>query len=269
VASIEEWWRGGDRERIGDHEIFVRLEGDGRWVTLLHGFPTSSYDWEPIVPALVDAGHRLLMFDFLGFGDSDKPRGSYSLLAQADIVRGLWAAHGVESTAVVAHDYGLSIGQELLAARDPQVTRMAFLNGGAFPHLHRAQRVQKLLRKPVVGAQIAKRMNEKAFADGLRKVFSETHQPTDAELHEHWLSLAKRDGGPIFHELIRYIDDRLANEARWTGAIGSPGVPLAFVWGEADPVSGAHMLEEIRRRAPADSVIAVSSTTSPRRSISC
>jgi pimeloyl-ACP methyl ester carboxylesterase len=256
VAGIEEWWRAGGRERIGDHEIFVRIEGDGPWVTLLHGFPTSSYDWEPIVPALVGAGHRLLMFDFLGFGDSDKPRGRYSLLAQAGIVRELWAAYGVESTAVVAHDYGLSVGQELLAGRDSQVTRMAFMNGGAFPHLHRQQPIQKALRKPLVGPLISRRLNESGFTGGLRKVFSETHQPSDAELHEHWLSIARRDGGRNFHELIRYIDDRLENEARWTGAIESPGVPVAFVWGEADPVSGAHMLEEIRRRAPADARIA-------------
>ena len=255
VTGIEEWWSGGGRERVGDHEIFVRLEGDGPWVTLLHGFPTSSYDWEPIVPALA-AGHRLLMFDFLGFGDSDKPRGRYSLLEQTAIVRALWAAHGVERTAVVAHDYGVSVAQELLASHDAPVERVAFMNGGLFARLHRAQPVQKALRKPVIGAQIAKRMNEGTFGSGLRKVFSESHQPSDAELHEHWLSIARRDGGRNFHELIRYIDDRLENEARWTAAIESPGVPVAFVWGEADPVSGAHMLEEVRRRAPADARIA-------------
>ena len=187
VSGIEEWWEGGSRERIGDHDVFVRLEGDGPWVTLLHGFPTSSYDWEPIVPALVEAGHRLLMFDFLGFGDSDKPNTSYSLLAQTEIVRRLWERHGVERTAVVAHDYGVSVAQELLAAGDEQVERVAFLNGGLFARLHRAQPIQKALRKPIIGAQIAKRMSEGAFAKGLRKVFSDGHQPTDAELHEHWL----------------------------------------------------------------------------------
>jgi pimeloyl-ACP methyl ester carboxylesterase len=99
-------------------------------------------------------------------------------------------------------------------------------------------------------------MTAGAFATGLRKIFSESHQPSDAELHEHWLSVARRDGGRNFHELIRYIDDRVENEARWTAAIEAPGVPIAFVWGEADPVSGAHMLEEVRRRAPSDARIA-------------
>jgi pimeloyl-ACP methyl ester carboxylesterase len=258
MSGIDDWWAGGRRERVGDHDVFVRVEGpaDGRWLTLLHGFPTCSFDWQPIVAPLTAAGHRLLMFDFLGFGDSDKPRGRYSYDQQLAIVRGLWTQLDVERTAVVAHDYGVSVGQELIAAGDPQVDRVAFLNGGLFARLHRALRVQKALRNPLTGPALARAMNESAFARGMRKVFSETHQPSDEEMHELWLSVDRRDGKLVQSELLRYIDERRENEARWTAAIEAPGVPLAFVWGEADPVSGAHMLEEVRRRAPADARIA-------------
>ena len=50
--------------------LFCRVEGDGPWLTLLHGFPTSSWDWSRVAPDLARS-HRLLGFDFLGFGDSD------------------------------------------------------------------------------------------------------------------------------------------------------------------------------------------------------
>jgi pimeloyl-ACP methyl ester carboxylesterase len=232
--------------------VFVRVEGpdDGRWVTFLHGFPTCSYDWEPIVEPLAAAGNRLLLFDFLGFGDSDKPREPYSYADQVAIVRGLWSRYGVDSTAVVAHDYGVTVAQELLASGDPEVERVAFLNGGMFAHLHRPIRVQKLLRMPVIGALVARLANERSLASSMRTIFSAEHQPSDEELHELWLGVARRDGSRNYHRLIRYIDERRANADRWGGAIASTDRPLLFVWGDADPISGAHMVVEARRRAP-------------------
>jgi pimeloyl-ACP methyl ester carboxylesterase len=65
---------GGTRAELGAHRLFVRQDGTGRPVTLLHGFPTSSHDWAMTVPYLVAAGCRVTALDMLGFGQSDKPR---------------------------------------------------------------------------------------------------------------------------------------------------------------------------------------------------
>ena len=69
------------------------------------------------------------MPDFLGFGASDKPADhDYSLLEQADLVEALWAQEGVDETALVAHDYAVSVAQELLArARRGRAARRAAL----------------------------------------------------------------------------------------------------------------------------------------------
>ena len=140
---IAEWFSGGQRTpvRLPDgrtRQVFVRVEGpeDGRWLTMLHGFPTCSYDFEALVDPLTTAGHRLLLFDFLGFGDSDKPREPYRYADQVAIVKALWEQHGVEKTGVVAHDYGVSVAQELLASHGQQLTRVAFMNGGLYSHLY-------------------------------------------------------------------------------------------------------------------------------------
>ena len=50
--------------------------------------------------------------------------------------------------------------------------------------------------------------------------------------------------------MIRYITDRERHEQRWVAALEQTDVPLRFVWGMLDPVSGAHMAERIAR-APA------------------
>src|SRR5205807_8250945 len=89
--------------------------GRGPAMTLLHGFPSSSHDWAKVAPALAER-HALLLCDFLGFGASDKPSEHvYSLLEQADLVEALWAREGIASTRLVAHDYAVSVTQELLA----------------------------------------------------------------------------------------------------------------------------------------------------------
>jgi pimeloyl-ACP methyl ester carboxylesterase len=254
---IAEWFDGGERQPVrlpggATRHVFARVEGppDGRWLTLLHGFPTCSYDWAPLVEPLTAAGHRLLMLDFLGFGDSDKPRAPYSYSDQVAIVTALWDRHDVDRTSVVAHDYGVSVAQELLASHGTRLARVAFMNGGLYPRLHRPVAVQRALRAPVVGALVARLANERSFAANMRGIFSADHQPSDDELHQHWLGIARRDGQRNYHRLIRYIDERRQNAERWSGALRRTDRPLLFVWGDADPISGAHMVAEVRRQVP-------------------
>jgi pimeloyl-ACP methyl ester carboxylesterase len=103
---------------------------------------------------------------------------------------------------------------------------------------------------PVVGPLVSRLANEKAFARSMRSIFGDDHQPSDAELHEHWEGVARRDGQRNYHRLIRYIDERRENADRWAGALEQTDKPLLFVWGDADPVSGEHMIAEVRRRVP-------------------
>jgi non-heme chloroperoxidase len=51
--------------------------GDGRPVVLIHGWPLSGASWSEQVPALTDAGYRVITYDRRGFGDSEKPEGGY------------------------------------------------------------------------------------------------------------------------------------------------------------------------------------------------
>ena len=66
-----------------------------------------------------------------------------------------------------------------------------------------------------------------------------------------WQGMSREDGQRIIHLLVRYISDRAEHGERWVSALEGTDVPLAFVWGMLDPVSGAHMAERIRERLPA------------------
>src|SRR4051794_10084081 len=104
--TLEEWFAGGERIAVPLAEgqsvqLFCRVVGDGPWVTLLHGFPTCSWDWADVATAL-SPEHRLLLPDLLGFGDSDKPPGhNYSLIEHADLIEGLWRHFEIGETPLV------------------------------------------------------------------------------------------------------------------------------------------------------------------------
>ncbi len=237
-----------------ERQVFTARAGEGPVMTLLHGFPSSSHDWAKAAPALA-ARHTLLAPDFLGFGASEKPvEHRYSLTEQADLVQALWAYEGVESTSLVAHDYGVSVAQELLARAGEgelsvELRSVQFLNGGVYPDLHRPQPVQTALLDPEQGPRISELITEELFVAGLEPTFAPGYDAaTDSA--EIWASMSRDGGERLGHLLIRYISDREEHGERWTAALESTPVPLGFVWGMLDPVSGAHMAERIRERVP-------------------
>src|SRR5689334_7746712 len=113
MISLDDWWAGGQRV---DDRIFTRSDGPASApaITWIHGFPMSSWDYAAVQEAL-DEPRRDIALDLLGFGASAKPHDHpYSLVEQADVVESVWRFHGVTRTAIVAHDYGNSVAQELL-----------------------------------------------------------------------------------------------------------------------------------------------------------
>jgi pimeloyl-ACP methyl ester carboxylesterase len=258
VNYIEEWWSSGEPVALQlggtDRTIFVRRMGSGPTMTMLHGYPSSSHDWARVAPTLAQR-HALLLPDFLGFGASDKPADhSYSLHEQADLVEALWALEGITSTVIVAHDYAVSVTQELLARRaegalSVDLAGVHLLNGGLYPDLARPGRGQLALLDPERGPQISAGITEERFVMALKPTFAANFDAA-ADSADIWRATARDGGQAISHRLTYYITDRAVHGERWITALEGTDVPVAFVWGMLDPVSGAHMAERIRERLP-------------------
>jgi len=258
VSGIQQWWEDGERLAIplggSERRIFLRRMGAGPSMTLLHGFPSSSHDWAKVAPALAQR-HELLAPDFLGFGASEKPADHvYSIGEQADLVEEMWARAGVRSTSIVGHDYAVSVTQELLARHvagelASEISSVTLLNGGLYPELHRPQPTQTALLDPELGPQIGQMLTEELLLPGLKPTFAEGFD-SDGDARDIWRASSREGGQRISHLLIRYMVDREAHGDRWVAAVESTEVPLSFIWGMLDPVSGAHMAERIRARLP-------------------
>ena len=234
--------------------------GTGPAVTYLHGFPSCSLDWFETI-GRIGEGHRAIAVDFLGFGASDKPLDyPFSIHGVADTVEAAWRHAGVTSTILAAHDYGASVCQELLARHedgslDVDVTGVLWCNGGIYPDLHRPTDGQKMLVDPEHGAAIAQAVDEKSFRGGVLVTWGTRRRATDEELHEMWLSMDRLGGVGRMNELLHYMADRRVHAERWIGAMETSSLPMRFVWGDLDPVSGAHMIERVEERVGDNAVV--------------
>ena len=247
-VSPKQWQSRGKLEAVLGHSIFVLDEGDSSLPTivLLHGFPTSSWDWQPIWSELVK-NYRLIALDMLGFGFSDKPNSrTYTIHGQADIVEALVKTKGLTNFHVLAHDYGDTVAQELLA-RQLEGTgsgtwlSCCLLNGGLFPETHRALLTQKLLLSPL-GKFLNRLTGYSKFSKNFSSVFGPQSKPSEQDLENFWWLINVNNGKHIFHNLITYMRDRIEHRERWVSALQKSTIPLAVINGSVDPVSGAHMV---------------------------
>jgi pimeloyl-ACP methyl ester carboxylesterase len=108
--------------------------GKGPLIVLLHGFPECWYAWRYQLPALAEAGYRVVAPDLRGYNLSDKPKGvaAYRLECLVGDVKELIQALGEDSAVVVGHDWGGVIAWQL-AMSDPQVVKKLIILNAPHP----------------------------------------------------------------------------------------------------------------------------------------
>lgn len=251
------------------HPVFYRQGGRNPQadtaLVLVHGFPTASWDWNQVWDTLCAGFDRVIAPDMIGFGFSGKPAGyPYSIFDQAELHENLLHKLGVRRYHILSHDYGDTVAQELLArhedrarARNPAlvIRSCVLLNGGLFPESHRPRLIQKLLLTPL-GPVLGRLMNRRSFGQSFSAIFGPDTRPSIEELDDFWELVCGNRGRQVMHRLIRYIPERHANRERWVGVLQKTTVPLRFIDGPEDPVSGQHMVDRYRELVPApDSVV--------------
>ena len=259
--EIDAWEAAGERVDIGDGEYvwaarFPADSGAGRPPLLaLHGFPTCSYDWRPVLPAL-RAERDVVLFDFAGFGLSAKPDRRYGLRRHGDSVEAVAAHFGLTEVDLLTHDMGDSVGGEVLArslerSLPFEICRRVLTNGSIYlgmAHLSDGQNALMSLpdaREELVGAD-----GGAAWQRGVRATFAAASDVADAEL-EALAALARREGGlSLLPRTIRYLEDRRAEERRFTGAIEAHPSPLTVVWGDQDPIAVVAMVDALVAARP-------------------
>lgn len=259
--ALDDWRAQSQAFHFRGHTIRYWAAGDtqAQPLLLIHGFPSASWDWHRLWAPLAER-YRLIACDMLGFGYSAKPRGhAYSLLEQADLQQALLAHLGERRPLhVLAHDYGDSVTQELIARHQEgqlQLAGCVFLNGGLFPETHHPVRVQKLLLGPL-GPLLGRLFSRRKLAQSFARIFGPHTQASEAELDALWQLVAYNNGPAVMHRLIRYMPERRQQRQRWVTAMQATTLPMRVIDGAFDPISGAHMVARYRELiADADTVL--------------
>lgn len=253
--KLKTWRDGGNYFNYKSLPIYYRQNKSADEVLLLlHGFPTSSHDYHKIWNALSER-FALLTFDMIGYGSSAKPANfDYTTFHQADILQSLVESLNIKKVHILAHDYGNTITQELLARAaekrlDFTIETICFMNGALFPETHRPIIAQKLLLSPI-GFLFGRLISDTKFKQSLASVFGEKTQPTDEEMNEFIEAFKFNDGQKIAYKLIRYMREREKYRARWVGALEQMTQPFRFINGLEDRVSGAHLVKRFREVLP-------------------
>jgi pimeloyl-ACP methyl ester carboxylesterase len=255
MLTLDEWKEGGEHFEYKGFPIFYRRSELRSEVLLcLHGFPTASFDYRKVWNAL-SPHFCLVAADMIGYGFSAKPVDfDYTTFDQADLIEAFVRHLQVGRVHILAHDYGNTITQELLA-RDAEgrldfsIESICFLNGALFPETHRPILAQKILISPV-GRFFGRFIPDRRFAASLASIFGPNSKPTANELTDYLTLFKHNKGKRIAHKLIRYMTERKIHRERWVTPLQRMTQPFLFINGSYDPVSGKHLVERFREVVP-------------------
>ena len=256
--QLSQWRSSGHFLNVNSQQIFYKAQGDGPVLLLIHGYPTASFDWVKMWPALIQQ-FRCVTLDMLGFGFSTKAPKKYKIIEQAEVIEALMKHLQITHAHVLSHDYGDTVAQELMARQlDGNLTfsieSLHLLNGGLFPETHLALPIQKLLLSPIGGLLIPF-LSENAIRKSMHNIFGPNTPPSEQDINDFWALITENNGHKYMHLLLDYMKQRKQYRERWVGALQNADIPVRLTAGMADPISGAHMVARYKELIPkADTV---------------
>lgn len=257
VKSIAEYKRSASWFKFSNFDIACWRHVAGKdkpTILFIHGFPSASWDWHYQWQALKN-DYNLLALDMLGYGLSDKPAPyEYTLVEQAQIYVQWLCDLNIKRCHILAHDYGDSVTQELLHLVSTQQVNFSFdsitfLNGGLFSEVHRPLFTQTLLKSrlgPLLSGLLKRNSLERSF----NKIFGEDSQPSEHDIDCLWQLLLHNQGTKAMPYILQYIDERKHRRADWVKAMQSTKIPMYFINGALDPISGEHMRQRFCELLP-------------------
>ncbi len=224
---------------IHGHDVIFRGGGSGPVLVLIHGMAGSSVTWEPIIGELT-RHYTVIAPDLPGHGESDKPRGDYSLGAHASSIRDLLVALGHERATIVGQSFGGGVAMQLAYQHPECCERLVLVSSGGL-----GQEVALLLRALTLpGADYLMpiacngRVRDAGVAVtgffdrlGLRPV------PAVAEMWRSFASLSDASTRAAFHHTLRSVVDMHGQRVNAADRMYlAADVPTLIVCGDHDPI---------------------------------
>jgi haloalkane dehalogenase len=233
----------------GEGSVYARdYAGTGPAFVLMHGFPDNLHIWDDLLPYLVASGRRVVTFDFLGFGASDKPAGTvYSFKQQLGDLEAVVESLGLGTIVPVAHD---SSGMATLnyALTHPDGVESVIMLNSAYSEDSTVlwpEMITLFATRSMQPLAIAIAQNPKQFGWLLQwqqKQFLDA--PPEAQkphfntfigplISENFV--AQPGAGPAFVQLAAQFFDEHARNAEHLTALKTLDIAVKLIWGQYDP----------------------------------
>jgi haloalkane dehalogenase len=235
------------RIAVENGSLYVRdYAGEGPAFVPMHGFPDNLHIYDELIPYLVAAGRRVIAFDFLGFGASDKPGSGYSFMQQIGDLEAVVAALSLDRIVPIAHDSSGPAAINFTLKHPGQVASLAILNSAydeampvLWPELVElfATAAFKALAMEVAGSpaqfgwilQWQQKQFHDALPEHLRAHFNTVTGPLIADNFIH------AGSGTAFAHLASQFHDELARNKLRLPELAKLQLPVKVIWGTFDP----------------------------------
>lgn len=214
---------------------FVRDEGEGPAVVLLHGVPVSSWLWRSVIPELSAKGLRAIAPDLPGTGLSGRPEDfDYSWTGLGRHVAATLEALGLDRFHLVVHDIGGPVGYEAAAILGDRVLSLTVLNTIVDPDGFKKPFPMYLYEMRGVGEAFLKASSPMAFRFLMRRRGLAAHsQVPNAEIDVHLRLQRRGDGGRAFLKIMRSFETTPEKAELYADVLGQSR-PRQVIWGEDD-----------------------------------
>ena len=246
VAEAIEAHRAAGREfEAGGVRSFVREQGDGEPVVLMHGIPVSSFLYRKVLPLLAERGLRGVAFDLPGLGLAEKRADfDYTWTGLGGWTGAAVDALGIERCHLVLHDIGGPIALEWALRNRERVQTLTVLDTLVDVAHFRRVWTMDLAAPPLLGplwvATIRPPVARWLFY--LQGIADRSATPSH-EVDAHLALLHRDGGGRTFRQIVRGFELTPEKERFYVEGLREAGWPSTIVWGERDPALG-----EDRRR---------------------
>jgi pimeloyl-ACP methyl ester carboxylesterase len=233
---------------VGGIELWVRDEGVGAPVVLLHGFPETGLAWRHQVEALRDR-HRCIVPDLRGYGKSAAPKGGYDLPTLTGDIVGLLAALDLDRVALVGHDWGGVIALALARRRPELVERLVIVNApvtGAVDPI-RAWHTA-FFQLPVLPDLFLARRHARLVKGSFRTHCYDPNAVPDDVIAEYQRTF--EDPARRTAVLAYYRGLRPWNAARIMGEGDTPRCPALVIWGAHDHALPVDITKGVEKALP-------------------
>ncbi|MBV9534443.1 MAG: alpha/beta hydrolase [Solirubrobacterales bacterium] len=219
-------------------EVFYREAGDrsAQTLLLLHGFPTSSTQYQQLIEQLADRFH-LVAPDYPGFGYTEPLEGQSTFERLADVLDGFVYAVGLERYALYVFDFGAPVGFRLATRHPERVDALIIQNGNAYeagigPNLAGLAPYweDRQAAEPAVRAFLSLEATRAQYLEGVAD--PERLNPDHWTLDQHFLNLPGRD--QVMLDLIYDYTSNIALYPAWQAYLQEHQPPTLITWGAND-----------------------------------